>query len=215
MGTRALTKDLIKRLATALTKTPLTEVAVGSIGLPKSTYYHWKSLAQDISDGNPDRENLSPNDELLIEFLDAIELSRAKVGQKLSDAALKGTMQDPRVAIDILQRMFPDQFATSARREIIIRQEGGETGTGTAAAINAGRDSLRDLAILMASHGNEMLQNTGVVQTATGRSLNASDNNNQIAAMATATASALKAVYGMLSRFSRVSKYRTLSSRST
>ncbi|WP_017903227.1 DUF4055 domain-containing protein [Pseudomonas asplenii] len=72
-------------------------------------------------------------------------------------------------------------------------------------AINSGRESLQDLEVLMASHGNEMLQNTGVVETATGRSLNASDNNNQIASMATATASALKTVFGMLARFSRVS----------
>lgn len=73
------------------------------------------------------------------------------------------------------------------------------------AAITAGRDSLQDLEVLMASHGNEMLQNTGVVETATGRSLNASDNNNQIASMAAATASALKTVFEMLARFSRVS----------
>lgn len=75
----------------------------------------------------------------------------------------------------------------------------------TGAAITAGRDSLQDLEVLMASHGNEMLQNTGVVETATGRSLNASDNNNQIASMATTTASALKTVFEMLARFSRVS----------
>lgn len=78
----------------------------------------------------------------------------------------------------------------------------------TGAAITAGRDSLQDLQyleVLMASHGNEMLQNTGVVETATGRSLNASDNNNQIASMAIATASALKTVFGMLAKFSRVS----------
>lgn len=73
----------------------------------------------------------------------------------------------------------------------------------TGATITARRDSLQDLEVLMASHGNEMLQNTGVVETATGRSLNASDNNNQIASMA--TASALNTVFGMLARFSRVS----------
>ncbi|WP_339442500.1 hypothetical protein [Pseudomonas proteolytica] len=132
MAAKSLTRDLIKRLGIALTKTPLIEVAVGGVGLPRSTFYFWKTQAQEISDANPDRENLSRDEELLLEFLDTIEASRAKVGQKLSDAALKGAMNDPRVAIDILQRMFPDQFAAPARREIIIRQEGGETGTGIA-----------------------------------------------------------------------------------
>lgn len=142
MGTRALNKDLIKRLSTALTKTPVVEVAVGAIGLPKSTYYHWKSLAQEISDSNPDRDNLSPSDELLLEFLDSIEVSRAKLGQKISDAAIKGAMNDPRVAIDILQRMFPEQFSPPARREVVIRQEGLQTGTGIAlvTTLGAGQD---------------------------------------------------------------------------
>lgn len=57
----------------------------------------------------------------------------------------------------------------------------------------------------MASYGIEMLQNNGVVETATGRALNAGENNNQIASMATATASAITKVFEMLARFSRVS----------
>lgn len=72
-------------------------------------------------------------------------------------------------------------------------------------AINAGRQSLQDLEGLMASYGIEMLQNNGVVETATGRALNAGENNNQIASMATATASAIAKVFEMLARFSRVS----------
>lgn len=72
-------------------------------------------------------------------------------------------------------------------------------------AINAGRQSLQDLEGLMASYGIEMLQNNGVVETATGRALNAGENNNQIASMATATASVIAKVFEMLARFSRVS----------
>lgn len=57
----------------------------------------------------------------------------------------------------------------------------------------------------MSSYGIEMLQNNGIVETATGRALNAGENNNQIASMATATASAIAKVFEMLARFSRVS----------
>lgn len=156
MAAKSLTKDLIKRLGVALTKTPLIEVAVGGVGLPRSTFYYWKTQAQDIADGNPGRENLSRDDELLLEFLDTIEASRAKVGQKLSDAALKGAMQDPRVAIDILQRMFPDQFAAPARREIVIRQEGGETGTGIALIPTTMIDA--DIAQVLAQQQQDALQ---------------------------------------------------------
>lgn len=156
MAAKSLNKDLIKRLGVALTKTPLIEVAVGGVGLPRSTFYFWKSQAQEISDANPDRENLSAEEELLLDFLDTIEASRAKVGQKLSDAALKGAMQDPRVAIDILQRMFPDQFAAPARREIVIRQEGGETGTGIALIPTTMIDA--DIAQVLAQQQQDALQ---------------------------------------------------------
>ena len=156
MAAKSLTRDLIKRLGVALTKTPLIEVAVGGVGLPRSTFYFWKTQAQDIADGNPGRENLSRGDELLLEFLDTIEASRAKVGQKLSDAALKGAMQDPRVAIDILQRMFPDQFAAPARREIVIRQEGGETGTGIALIPTTMLD--QDIAQVLAQQQQQAMQ---------------------------------------------------------
>lgn len=61
-------------------------------------------------------------------------------------------------------------------------------------AINAGCQSLQDLEGIMASYGIEMLQNTGVVETATGRARNAG-NNNQIARMATATVSAIAKVF--------------------
>ncbi|MBX8484821.1 DUF4055 domain-containing protein [Pseudomonas cichorii] len=74
----------------------------------------------------------------------------------------------------------------------------GHSGTAIASCYQ----SLQDLDILMSSYGSEVLQNTGVVETAIGRSLNASENNNQIAAMAFAIASAIKTV---LARFGRVS----------
>ncbi|WP_075803103.1 DUF4055 domain-containing protein [Pseudomonas putida] len=61
-------------------------------------------------------------------------------------------------------------------------------------AINAGCQSLQDLEGIMASYGIEMLQNTVVVETATGRARNAG-NNNQIARMATATVSAIAKVF--------------------
>lgn len=75
----------------------------------------------------------------------------------------------------------------------------------TGSAISTGRQALVDLENNMASFGIEMLQNTGAVETATGRALRAGENNNQVAAMAAGLESALEKVFGWMARFSRVS----------
>nr|WP_260416328.1 DUF4055 domain-containing protein [Pseudomonas cichorii] len=95
----------------------------------------------------------------------------------------------------------PSRLASAARLFATLRDDlkfVGHSGTAIASCYQ----SLQDLDILMSSYGSEVLQNTGVVETAIGRSLNASENNNQIAAMAFAIASAIKTV---LARFGRVS----------
>lgn len=73
------------------------------------------------------------------------------------------------------------------------------------AAINAGRQSIMDLENALASYGAEMLQNTGAVETATGRALKAGENNNQVAMLATNLAAGVEKVFEWLSRFNLIS----------
>lgn len=74
----------------------------------------------------------------------------------------------------------------------------------TGQAIGAGRQSIIDLENLMASYGAEMLQNTGAVETATGRALKAGENNNQIAMLAVSMAAGIEKVFEWLSQFNRI-----------
>lgn len=73
------------------------------------------------------------------------------------------------------------------------------------AAIGAGRQSLQDIELRMQIYGYEMLANRGAAETATGRSLQANENNSQIAAIAQALQDALKKAFWFLGKFNLIS----------
>lgn len=74
------------------------------------------------------------------------------------------------------------------------------------AAIGAGRDSLKDLEAKMQSYGSDLLENSGAVETATGRALRAGETNNKIAMMALNLASAVEKVLGWIAYFNKVAE---------
>lgn len=75
----------------------------------------------------------------------------------------------------------------------------------TGAAIGAGRQSLQDIELRMQIYGYEMLANRGAAETATGRSLQANENNSQIAAIAQGLQDALKKAFWFLGKFNLIS----------
>ncbi len=76
----------------------------------------------------------------------------------------------------------------------------------TGAAIGAGRQSLQDIELRMQIYGYEMLANRGAAETATGRSLQANENNSQIAAIAQSLQDALKKAFWFLGKFNLISE---------
>jgi len=124
MATKALTKRLIKELGDAIAKTGSISISIGHIKLPRSTYYFWKKQAEQILEDNPDRENLTKNEELLLEFLDTIDFSKADAGVKLTNAAFKAALAgDGRIAMRMLESLFPDDFTPFMRKESTVKQE--------------------------------------------------------------------------------------------
>lgn len=133
MATKALTKKLIKDLGRELAATALLSVAYANVGIPKSTFYHWRTLAETLDSENPDREGLTANDELLLDFLDTIQFSRAKAAKVLIDSAFRHAKNDGNVAIKLLERIMGDEFAPPARREIVsVQSDVADSGTGIA-----------------------------------------------------------------------------------
>lgn len=94
--------------------------------------------------------------------------------------------------------------------EYAIQQSSGEADMKwveiTGSSINAGRQSIVDLESRMMRTGLEMLANGGAVETATGRSLRAGENNNRIAQLAANLEAALEKVFFWLGKFNMISE---------
>lgn len=102
-----------------------------------------------------------------------------------------------------------DDAAIAIGSEYAIKGEAGadlKYVEHSGAAIGAGRDSLKDLETKMQSYGSDMLENSGAVETATGRALRAGETNNKIAMMALNLASAVEKVLGWIAYFNKVSE---------
>jgi hypothetical protein len=134
MATKALTSKLIKELGAELTKTGFLAIAYSNVGIPRSTFYFWKNQAEELSKEYPTRENVPAEDQLLLEFLDTIQISRAKAGKKMTDAAFKAAQTDGHLALKILERIFrhESEFAPPVYREGTDDAPASDNGTGIA-----------------------------------------------------------------------------------
>lgn len=143
MATKALTSKLIKELGSELSKTGFLAIAYSNVGIPRSTFYYWKSQAEELAKEYPTRENVPEEDQLLLEFLDTIQISRAKAGKKMTDAAFKAAQTDGHLALKILERIFRHEaeFAPPVYREGTDDAPAGDNGTGIALIPSMGSDS--------------------------------------------------------------------------
>ncbi|HEP8062206.1 TPA: DUF4055 domain-containing protein [Pseudomonas aeruginosa] len=111
---------------------------------------------------------------------------------------------------------IPILFASGISEDVVIKVGADKAIFGnensdlkfvehTGAAIGAGRQSLQDIELRMQIYGYEMLANRGAAETATGRSLQANENNSQIAAIAQSLQDALKKAFWFLGKFNLIS----------
>lgn len=134
MATKALTSKLIKELGAELAKTGFLAIAYSNVGIPRSTFYFWKNQAEELAKEYPTRENVPEEDQLLLEFLDTIQIARAKAGKKMTDAAFKAAQTDGHLALKILERIFRHEaeFAPPVHREGADDAPSSDNGTGIA-----------------------------------------------------------------------------------
>lgn len=142
MATKALTSKLIKELGSELSKTGFLAIAYSNVGIPRSTFYFWKNQAEELAKEYPTRENVPEEDQLLLEFLDTIQISRAKAGKKMTDAAFKQAQTDGNLALKILERIFRHEaeFAPPVYRESTDDAPAGDNGTGIVLIPSMGSD---------------------------------------------------------------------------
>ncbi|PAA00091.1 MULTISPECIES: hypothetical protein [Pseudomonas] len=147
MAAKALTKKIITDLEKYITQTTSLKIACGCAGVPSSTFYAWQKAAKEIEEEGKGESDLTKDELLLLEFLERIDLAKAKSCKPAIDAVMKAIKQgDANQAARLLSRRMPEEFGDWNRKEVTIRTETTEeTTTGIALIPSMGGDSDLDL----------------------------------------------------------------------
>ena len=147
MAAKALTKKIITDLEKYITQTTSLKIACGCAGVPSSTFYAWQKAAKEIEEEGKGESDLTKDELLLLEFLERIDLAKAKSCKPAIDAVMKAIkMGDANQAARLLSRRMPEEFGDWNRKEVTIRQEvTEETTTGIALIPSMVGDSDLDL----------------------------------------------------------------------
>lgn len=147
MATKALTKKIIADLEKYIIQTTSLKIACGCAGVPSSTFYAWQKAAKEVEEDDKDDADLTKDELLLLEFLERVDLAKAKSCKPAIDAVMKAIkMGDANQASRLLSRRMPEEFGDWNRKEVTIRQEvTEETTTGIALIPSMGGDSDLDL----------------------------------------------------------------------
>lgn len=147
MATKALTKKIITDLEKYITQTTSLKIACGCAGVPSSTFFAWQKAAKEIEEDGKIESDLTKDELLLLEFLERIDLAKAKSCKPAIDAVMKAIKQgDANQAARLLSRRMPEEFGDWNRKEVTIRTETTEeTTTGIALIPSMGGDSDLDL----------------------------------------------------------------------
>lgn len=134
MATKALTKKIITDLEKYITQTTSLKIACGCAGVPSSTFYAWQKAAKEIEEEGKDESDLTKDEALLMEFLERIDLAKAKSCKPAIDTVMKAIKDgDANQAARLLSRRMPEEFGDWNRKEVTIRQEvPEESSTGIA-----------------------------------------------------------------------------------
>ena len=143
MAAKALTKKIITDLEKYITQTTSLKIACGCAGVPSSTFYAWQKAAKEIEEEGKGESDLTKDELLLLEFLERIDLAKAKSCKPAIDAVMKAIkMGDANQASRLLSRRMPEEFGDWNRKEVTIRTETTEeTTTGIALIPSIGADN--------------------------------------------------------------------------
>ena len=142
MATKALTKKIISDLEKHITQTTSLKIACGCAGVPSSTFYVWQKAAKEIEEEGKDESDLTKDELLLLEFLERVDLAKAKSCKPAIDTVMKAIKEgDANQAARLLSRRMPEEFGDWNRKEVTIRQEvSEESSTGIALIPSMGSD---------------------------------------------------------------------------
>lgn len=142
MAAKSLTKKIISDLEKYIIQTTSLKIACGCAGIPSSTFYAWQKAAKELEDEGKQEHELSKDERLLLEFLERIDLAKAKSCKPAIDTVMKAIKGGDAIqAARLLGRRMPEEFGDWNRKEVTIRQEiTEETATGIALIPSLGAD---------------------------------------------------------------------------
>jgi len=98
-------------------------VVCGCLGICEATWYSWKDRAEKLLEAGQPRDTLGVMDNLVIEFLEAINVAESK-GEQTAVQALRGHFKsDFRASLAFLERRAPARWGKTAQRPIEDEQE--------------------------------------------------------------------------------------------
>ena len=158
MAAKALTKKIIADLEKYIIQTTSLKIACGCAGVPSSTFYAWQKAAKEIEEEGKDESDLTKDELLLLEFLERIDLAKAKSCKPAIDAVMKAIKEgDANQAARLLSRRLPEEFGDWNRKEVTIRQETTEeSSTGIALIPSMSTDN--DLDQMLQQQQSDALQ---------------------------------------------------------
>ena len=159
MAAKALTKKIIADLEKYITQTTSLKIACGCAGVPSSTFYAWQKAAKEIEEEEIPEDQLTKDQALLLEFLERIDLAKAKSCKPAIDAVMKAIkLGDANQAARLLSRRMPEEFGDWNRKEVTIRQEiTEESSTGIAVIPSMGAGADNDLDQILQQQQSEAL----------------------------------------------------------
>lgn len=136
-----------------------------------------------------------------------IDLAYLNVGHWQSESDYRNIVHVASIPILFASGINEDQVVKIGVESAIMGTLGSDMKyvEHSGSAISAMQKAISDIELRMQIYGYEMLANRGAAETATGRSLQANENNSQIAAIAQALQDALKKAFWFLGKFNLIS----------
>jgi len=136
-----------------------------------------------------------------------VDLAYLNLGHWQADSDYRNILHTASVPILFASGLNEDAVIKIGVESAIIGGQGSDMKyvEHSGAAISAMQKAIADMELRMQIYGYEMLANRGAAETATGRSLQANENNSQIAAIAQSLQDALKKAFWFLGKFNLIS----------
>lgn len=108
-------------------------MACAITGISQSTYYKWHGIGRELIDEYEDFDEIPDKERIYAELVESVEVALQLSCQPAIDTIMSAIKQgDTKAAERLLARRLPDDFGDYNRKEIIVKHEATDDGSGIA-----------------------------------------------------------------------------------